>query len=113
MRQCHCRVVLLGAALAVSGCMVGPDYHQPRAPLSIRYKELAGWTPAQPGDMASKGEWWTIYRDPLLDKLESRVEISNQTSSAGVPAAICALIRSPTIRAQSEISPSTITTSAP
>jgi NodT family efflux transporter outer membrane factor (OMF) lipoprotein len=74
-----CRFVLLGAALTAGGCMVGPDYNQPSAPLSIHYKELAGWTPAQPADMASKGDWWTIYHDPLLDKLESRVEISNQT----------------------------------
>ncbi len=71
--------VLLGIALAASGCMVGPDYHRPRAILSIHYKELAGWTPAQPADMASKGDWWTIYHDTLLDKLESRVELSNQT----------------------------------
>jgi NodT family efflux transporter outer membrane factor (OMF) lipoprotein len=44
----------------------------------MHYKELAGWQPALPADMASKGAWWTIYRDPLLNKLEARVEISNQ-----------------------------------
>jgi len=65
--------------LLTSGCMVGPDYHRPAAPVPIHYKELAGWVPAQPADMASKGDWWTIYHDPLLNKLESRVEISNQT----------------------------------
>jgi NodT family efflux transporter outer membrane factor (OMF) lipoprotein len=47
--------------------------------MSIRYKELAGWTPAQPADVAPKGSWWTIYDDPRLNQLESRVEISNQT----------------------------------
>jgi NodT family efflux transporter outer membrane factor (OMF) lipoprotein len=59
--------------------MVGPNYHRPAAPLSIHYKELAGWTPAQPADMDNKGNWWVIYNDKLLDTLESRVEISNQT----------------------------------
>jgi len=68
-----------GAALLTAGCMVGPNYHRPAAPLSIHYKELAGWTPAQPADMDSKGNWWRIYNDKRLDNLESRVEISNQT----------------------------------
>jgi NodT family efflux transporter outer membrane factor (OMF) lipoprotein len=64
--------------LMAGGCMVGPDYHRPAALGSMHYKELAGWQPALPADMASKGAWWTIYRDPLLNKLEARVEISNQ-----------------------------------
>jgi NodT family efflux transporter outer membrane factor (OMF) lipoprotein len=68
-----------GAAFLTAGCMVGPNYHRPAAPLSIHYKELAGWTPAQPADMDSKGNWWRIYNDKRLDNLESRVEISNQT----------------------------------
>jgi outer membrane protein TolC len=58
--------------------MVGPDYHRPAAILSLHYKELAGWVPARPADIDPKGAWWTIYNDPLLNKLESRVVISNQ-----------------------------------
>ncbi len=34
---------------------------------------------AQPLDDAPKGEWWSIYNDPLLDKLERQVVINNQT----------------------------------
>jgi NodT family efflux transporter outer membrane factor (OMF) lipoprotein len=66
------------AALLLGGCMVGPDYHRPAAILSIHYKELAGWVPARPADIDPKGSWWSIYNDPLLNKLESRVAISNQ-----------------------------------
>ncbi len=73
------RAMLMPAlCLIAGGCMVGPDYHRPAALGSMHYKELAGWQPALPADMASKGAWWTIYRDPLLNKLEARVEISNQ-----------------------------------
>ena len=68
----------LAICLMAGGCMVGPDYHKPAAITSLHYKELAGWQPALPADMASKGEWWAIYHDPLLNKLEARVEISNQ-----------------------------------
>jgi NodT family efflux transporter outer membrane factor (OMF) lipoprotein len=68
----------VAAILAASGCMVGPDYERPSAPVPLAYKELAGWMPAQPADAAPKGTWWSIYHDDQLDKLEARVAISNQ-----------------------------------
>jgi outer membrane protein TolC len=70
--------VCLCAVLWLGGCMVGPEYHRPEAVLSIRYKELAGWTPARPADATSRGAWWSIYDDPLLDSLERRIAVSNQ-----------------------------------
>ncbi len=75
----------LPAALALvlsgftSACMVGPDYKQPDAPVPAGFKELSGWKPVQPEDAADKGDWWAIYHDPELDRLESMVEVSNQT----------------------------------
>ncbi len=68
------------AALALTSCMVGPDYRRPPAAgVTGGFKEAPpGWTVAQPQDAAPKGEWWSIYRDPLLDQLERRVVISNQ-----------------------------------
>ena len=65
--------------ILVSACMVGPDYEKPDAPMSVDYKELQGWTVAQPQDTADRGEWWAIYHDPELDALERQVNISNQT----------------------------------
>lgn len=32
-----------------------------------------------PEDTAARGPWWEIYHDPLLDSLERRVNINNQT----------------------------------
>ena len=57
----------------LSACMVGPDYEKPDAPMSVAYKELQGWTVAQPQDTADRGEWWAIYHDPELDALERQV----------------------------------------
>jgi NodT family efflux transporter outer membrane factor (OMF) lipoprotein len=71
-----CPVLL---SLALSACMVGPDYHRPTAPVPVAYKELQGWTVAQPQDATDRGPWWSIYHDPELDRLEREVEISNQT----------------------------------
>jgi NodT family efflux transporter outer membrane factor (OMF) lipoprotein len=59
--------------------MVGPDYKRPDAPAAPAFKELAGWKISQPADTIDKGAWWTVYRDPELDRLEAMVDVSNQT----------------------------------
>ncbi|CAD6534381.1 Outer membrane protein OprM [Paraburkholderia hiiakae] len=70
----------LTAALLLSGCMVGPDYHRPQVAVPATWKELPGWTQADPeAAQGPKGEWWTAFQDPLLDELEPLVEVSNQT----------------------------------
>ena len=63
----------------VAGCMVGPDYQRPDAPVPPAFKELDGWKLSEPQDDADKGAWWAVYHDPELDRLEGMVEISNQT----------------------------------
>ena len=70
---------VLGAVLG--GCMVGPNYHRPSAPVAREFKEQppAGWAKASPSDAAPKGDWWTGFHDPLLDELEPQVAVSNQT----------------------------------
>ena len=69
---------VLVLALASSGCVVGPNYQRPTAPLTPQFKEAQGWTPSHPADALDKGAWWTIYNDPVLDGLERRVAVSNQ-----------------------------------
>nr|WP_294523180.1 efflux transporter outer membrane subunit [uncultured Rhodopila sp.] len=64
---------------ALTGCMVGPDYKRPDAPAPVAFKELQGWKISQPADAVDKGDWWSVYHDPELDRLERMVEISNQT----------------------------------
>jgi NodT family efflux transporter outer membrane factor (OMF) lipoprotein len=62
--------------------MVGPSYKKPAAIVPASYKEAPGWTRAVPADGELKGEWWSIYRDPVLNRLEPLVSISNQTLAA-------------------------------
>jgi NodT family efflux transporter outer membrane factor (OMF) lipoprotein len=66
-------------SLTLSACMVGPDYHRATTPMPASYKELQGWTIAQPQDAANRGPWWTAFGDPELDALERQVNVSNQT----------------------------------
>ncbi len=70
-------LLLLLAVLA--GCMVGPDYERPDAPDAVTFKELAGWRPATPMDGIDASAWWSVYHDPLLDRLEASIDVSSQT----------------------------------
>jgi NodT family efflux transporter outer membrane factor (OMF) lipoprotein len=69
---------LVLAALALGGCLVGPNYKKPSTPTPTTFKEGQGWAPANPSDAADKKDWWTVFGDPVLDNLEERVEVSNQ-----------------------------------
>ena len=76
-------VVLL---VFLGGCAVGPDYQRPATVDVSSFKELAGWVPAVPADALERGPWWSLFGDPLLDQLASRVEVSNQNVALAVAA---------------------------
>ena len=73
------KALAFSPALLLGGCLVGPDYHRPPVPTPTQYKELPGWTVAAPAADQPKGDWWTVFNDPLLDELEPTVSVSNQT----------------------------------
>jgi NodT family efflux transporter outer membrane factor (OMF) lipoprotein len=76
-------LVSSAAAAALAGCMVGPNYHNPGLgqPTPAAFKEQ-GWTPAQPADLAPRGDWWALFNDPTLAGLVARVRVSNQNVAA-------------------------------
>ncbi|MGB3319145.1 MAG: TolC family protein, partial [Sphingopyxis granuli] len=73
------RSILLSAsaALALSGCMVGPGYVSPTptAPSQAPFLE-AGASPAFTGDQPP-GEWWSLFGDPTLDALVGQALAAN------------------------------------
>jgi len=78
---------LSAAVFVFSGCMVGPKYVKPVAvpPAAApdAYKELdPNWKPANPADTALKGDWWTVFSEPVLNDLELEVARSNQSLKA-------------------------------
>lgn len=75
-------VVVVALASVNTGCVLGPDYEMPGAPVPMAYKEVKGWKLATPRDDIDRGAWWLIYHDQTLDALESQVEISNQNLAA-------------------------------
>src|SRR3984957_13676859 len=69
----------LSLLVFTGGCSVGPNYRRPSASVPTVYKEFKGWKVAAPNDTINRGAWWSIYRDPTLDRLERQINIANQT----------------------------------
>ena len=86
-KDSHFKVALpLLLAATLCGCMVGPDYERPAAPVPSSFKESANWKVAQPSDEAPRGNWWEAFGDPDLNALEGQGDISNQTIQAAAAA---------------------------
>ncbi len=82
----------LMSLLVLSSCTVGPDYVKPKVLVPSQFKEAKGnlapqskraatnhkWKRIKPQDAADRGEWWKIFQDPLLNDLETQLNIYNQ-----------------------------------
>lgn len=87
-------IAALTCLAGLTGCVVGPKYHQPSVPPApAAYKELpppnppnGNWKQAQPSDAQIKGNWWEIFGDPQLNALEEKVAVSNQTLKVSMEA---------------------------
>ena len=66
------------AAAVLSACTVGPKYQKPTVETPAAYRSLEGWKTAKPSDDAPRGQWWAVFRDPVLNELAAKVEINNQ-----------------------------------
>ncbi len=79
-------LALIPLMIAMIGCMVGPTYVPPKVPMAKApdaYKELdPNWKPATPADSELKGDWWTLFNEPVLNDLETKVALSNQSLKA-------------------------------
>ena len=76
----------LALALLLVGCAVGPGYQRPTTPDVSAFKEAEGWVVAAPADALERGPWWSLFGDPVLDGLATRVDVSNQNVAAAVAA---------------------------
>lgn len=80
----------LTAALALAGCAVGPDYHRPplspSQPLPKSFTDASTnqvvWKIADPSASAPRGDWWRIFNDGELNRLEWLAATNNQDLAA-------------------------------
>ncbi len=73
-------VVLGLTCLALAGCMVGPDYRRPTAPVAERWTATADARVSEE-DVTTVG-WWRIFDDPALDGLVQLAYRENLTLRA-------------------------------
>ena len=60
--------VIIGLAVSLSGCMVGPDYRQPEAPVPQNWLSSAS-LPAVAAETTTQQAWWQSFNDPILNRL--------------------------------------------
>jgi len=76
--------VLIVTVMAMSGCAVGPNYQRPEATtIPAAYTGVFGeWKIAVPQAHLPKGNWWEIFGDPELSRLETEAAEANQDLTA-------------------------------
>lgn len=70
------RVLAPLSIVSLSGCVVGPQYHQPVAPVPTKFKE-GGTTQTGTPDIAYS-DWWRVFHDAELSRLETEADAANQ-----------------------------------
>jgi len=79
--------LVLALCCFLAGCMPGPKYHKPSAPVPAapaykespaNFKDADGWKVAKPQEGMLRGKWWETFNDPELNALEDQLEINNQ-----------------------------------
>jgi multidrug efflux system outer membrane protein len=73
--------------MLLAGCAVGPDYHRPPA-VATMPAAYAGatneWKTAAPQAQLPRGQWWKMFDDPELNRLEAQAADANQDLKAAV-----------------------------
>jgi NodT family efflux transporter outer membrane factor (OMF) lipoprotein len=78
-------------AIALGGCMIGPDYVRPPAPTPDEWREEpTNQMQRTPADLAA---WWTVFGDPALDQLVETAYQQNPTLRAAGTRVLGALAR--------------------
>src|SRR5260370_42045915 len=70
------RIVVALALVSLAGCVVGPKYHQPVPPVPGQFKE--GGTPDSGTPDIAYSDWWRVFNDPELARLETEADAANQ-----------------------------------
>ena len=84
-RCCNWLLGLISATMFLGGCIaVGPDYQRPEATrIPAAYAGATnGWKVAEPQAHLPKGNWWEIFGDPELNRLEVEAAAANQQLKA-------------------------------
>lgn len=77
---------LLFGLLTLAGCSLAPKYERPDVAAPAAFKEATtdpDWKTAEPAENQSRGQWWAVFGDPMLNDLELQAADANQDLRAG------------------------------
>ncbi|QMT61363.1 efflux transporter outer membrane subunit [Legionella sp. PC997] len=64
---------------ALVGCSFAPTYHRPMMPMPEHFKEPGKWVEIKSTpEIVSPEAWWQAFNDPVLNNLESQLNVANQ-----------------------------------
>jgi NodT family efflux transporter outer membrane factor (OMF) lipoprotein len=62
------------AALLLGACAQLPPAAMPELPSAPAFRQVGvPWVSAEPADAEPRGDWWTVYQDPELDRLQQEL----------------------------------------
>ncbi len=77
--------MIWGVVSLVMGCAtMAPPHEVPEVELPKTFKSQGPWKVAAPADEVSKGEWWRLFGDAELNRLEALVAANNPTLEAAL-----------------------------
>jgi multidrug efflux system outer membrane protein len=77
--------VMGGLLIWLTGCAtMAPPHEVPEVELPSEFKSRGPWKEAAPADEVSKGEWWQMFGDPELNRLQGMVVAHNPTLEAAL-----------------------------
>lgn len=72
------RFLLAGfSMIALAGCTVGPSYHKPQVKAPATWRDTQPPAESRVTTASTDPQWWTLFHDPALTKLEQEVATSN------------------------------------
>lgn len=78
------QLLLLASALLLTGCMVTVEHKTPEIETPRAFKAEGPWRPAKPADGQAKGEWWRLFNDPELNRLQAALAAENPSLEAAL-----------------------------
>jgi outer membrane protein, multidrug efflux system len=77
------RLLAIIVAVSLAGCSLAPKFERPEIETPAQFKELTpaergNWKTARPAESDQRGEWWKVFNDPALERLEADALAANQ-----------------------------------